>query len=39
MIEAIFHFFGLCPDHMNHLDLRDALEVYKQIGSFWFNRK
>jgi hypothetical protein len=32
MIEAILHFFGLCPDHGTHANLMDLLRMFPFIG-------
>jgi len=30
-METLLHLIGLCPDHLQHLDIADFLELAKQL--------
>jgi hypothetical protein len=35
-MDPILHFFGICPDHMFHINIIDYLKFIPMFSSFYF---
>lgn len=34
-MHELFHFFGLCPDHLAHFDLKDLALICPSLPLVW----
>ena len=34
-METVMHFFGLCPDHVTHLNVLDYITFFNPSDFYW----